>query len=47
MHGIRPPIERKPQTRWPSEWNFGLIAFVALAVLAIAAALIFPESVTQ
>jgi hypothetical protein len=30
-------------TPWPSEWNFGLIALVVLAAVAIAAALIMPE----
>jgi hypothetical protein len=39
-------MEPKPPTRWPPEWNFGLIALVVLAAIAIAAALIMPEIVT-
>jgi hypothetical protein len=38
-------MEPKPPTRRPSEWNFGLIALVVLAAIAIAAALIMPEIV--
>jgi hypothetical protein len=33
--------------RWASEWNFGLIAFVLLAALALAAALMMPEIITR
>jgi hypothetical protein len=43
MHGLHP---LKPPTRWTSDWNFGLIALVVLAALAIAAALILPEIIT-
>jgi hypothetical protein len=39
-------MEPKPPTRWPPEWNFGLIALVVLAAIAIAAALIMPEITT-
>jgi hypothetical protein len=43
MHGPDPSMEPKPPTRWPSDWNYGLIALVVLAAVAIAAALIMPE----
>jgi hypothetical protein len=40
MHGFRPSSEYEPspERRWPSEWNFGLIALLVLSVLAVAAA---------
>jgi hypothetical protein len=37
---IKPP-------RWSSKWNFGVIAMVLLALLAIAALLIMPEVYNQ
>jgi hypothetical protein len=37
---VKPP-------RWPSEWNFGVIALLVLAALSIAALLIMPEVFTQ
>jgi hypothetical protein len=37
---IKPP-------RWPTEWNFGLIAMLVLGSLGIAALLIAPEIFTQ
>jgi hypothetical protein len=35
--------ERRPSSRRTPQWNFGLVAFVLLATLAIAAALMFPN----
>jgi hypothetical protein len=35
--------ERGPSSRRMRQWNFGLVAFVLLATLAIAAALMFPD----
>jgi hypothetical protein len=46
MHGFRPSSEHEPSTerrRWPTEWNFGLIALLLLSALAVAAALLMPE----
>jgi 4-amino-4-deoxy-L-arabinose transferase-like glycosyltransferase len=44
MHGFHPSSERETkQRRWPSEWNFGLIALLVLSVLAVATALLMPE----
>jgi hypothetical protein len=44
MHGRDPSI--KPP-RWSSEWNFGLIAMVLLALLAISSLLVMPEVYNQ
>jgi hypothetical protein len=46
MHGLLPSMEPKRPLPWPSEWNFGLIALLVLAALAIASALIAPEIIT-
>jgi hypothetical protein len=46
MHGLLPSMEPKWTMPWPSEWNFGLIALLVLAALAIASALITPEIIT-
>ena len=40
---LAPNGERRPSSRRTPQWNFGLVAFVLLATLAIAAALVFPD----
>jgi hypothetical protein len=44
MHGLHPSIKTR---RWSAEWNFGMVAMVLLAMLAIVALLIAPEVYTQ
>jgi hypothetical protein len=45
MHGFRPPNKHEPSTeqRWPSVWNFELIALFVWSALAVAAAVLMFE----